>query len=137
MQPSFAEIAARAAPILTRSAGATYLILFGSVARGRFHALSDVDLAVGGPLAADSLRLLERDLELSLGRPTQVVSIAKAPPALRARIFREGLVLWERDHEARVRDHARAIVDYLDYEDLESLYLSRVRARALGGRDGR
>lgn len=138
MKPVFDTLGSKVAPILARVSAATYLILFGSVARGQDHARSDFDLAVGGHLAVGDRFSLERDLELALGRPTQVVSVDGAPPALRARIFREGLVLWEQDREARVRDHARAIVDYLDYQTFESLYLSQVRARGLAGpRDGR
>lgn len=134
----FDTLGSKVAPVLARVPGVTYQILSGSVARGQDHARSDVDLAVGGHLVVGDRLLLERDLELALGRPTQVVSVVGAPPALRARIFREGFVLWEHDREARVRDHARAIVDSLDYQAFESLYPSRVRARGLAGpRDGR
>jgi predicted nucleotidyltransferase len=116
----------------------TYLILFGSVARGDAHDRSDVDLAVGGNLDARDLLQLELDLERALGRPTQLVTVSRAAPALRARIFRDGIVLWERDRAARVRDHARAIVEYLDYQPVEAIFLSRVRARVLGDvRNGR
>lgn len=132
------ELRAAVAGIASRSPCVAYVIVFGSVARNRAHERSDVDLAIGGDLELPERLSLERDLERAIGRTVQVTPVAGASPALRARIFRDGVVDWERNRERRVRDHERAIIDYLDYEPVESLYLARVRARVLGGpADGR
>lgn len=98
----------------------TYALLFGSVARGEDHARSDVDLAIGGEVARVDLLTLEHRIEGAIGRPLQVVGVAYVPVALRYRIFRDGVILFERDHPARVRDQSRTMVEYGDYRFVES-----------------
>jgi len=101
-----------------RYPGLAYAVLFGSAARGTAHARSDVDVAVRGVTGWERLGL-EADLADAVGAPVQVVPLDDAPPALRYRVFRDGIVLQERDRGARVHDQTRAVLDYLDYRPLE------------------
>jgi len=102
--PSYAEIrarqlaahraravaAARAAAALAVPAGAR-LLVFGSLAEGRFHRDSDLDLALDGPpallpeLAEAVAALVER-----AGLAADVVQLDQAPPRLLARIREHG-----------------------------------------------
>lgn len=99
--------------------GVEYALLFGSMARGTAHPTSDIDIAVSGVDSQDEASGLALNLERILGREVQVVRIPSAPIALRFRIFRDGRLLFERDRAARVRDQARAIVEYLDFRPVE------------------
>ncbi len=86
--------AKRAARLLVERHGVRKVVLFGSLAWGRFQATSDVDLAVHGleperffPAAADLYREISVPIDLKL--------ISECPPVLRGRIAEEGVVLFE------------------------------------------
>jgi len=116
--------------------------LFGSMARGDAGPLSDVDVAVLlDPSVPPEARLdiataLVEHLERLCGR-VDLVLIDEAPPALRHRVFREGLLLFERDVRRRVAFEVRAIQEYLDFQPLAEVYDRALIARAAGGRLGR
>ncbi len=77
-----------AAHLLRERHGATDIWLFGSLAGGRVHAASDVDLAVSVRIAdyfvalAELAELLDADVDL--------VELPTAAPSLAARILAEG-----------------------------------------------
>lgn len=76
-----------------RARGAVSVRLFGSLARGRTPGVhSDFDLAVEGLPSNAYLGSLGTLLQL-LPLPVDLVELASAPPALRERILREGLVI--------------------------------------------
>jgi predicted nucleotidyltransferase len=116
--------------------------LFGSTARGDAGPLSDVDVAVLlDPAVPPEARLevaaaLAEDLERKCGR-VDLVLLEEAPPALRHRVFREGLLLCERDARRRVAFEARAIQEYLDFQPLAEIYDRALIARAAEGKLGR
>jgi predicted nucleotidyltransferase len=109
--------------VLEADARVAYALLFGSRARGSAHAESDVDLAIGlrrdTDLSALDLGDLASRLEAAAGRPVDVVLLEDAPPGLAYRIFRDGVVLVERDHRALADRKARAILEYLDFRPVE------------------
>lgn len=82
--------------------------LFGSTARGEERPGSDVDIAVfldrrERPRRLDDLPLeLEADLSSVTGREAQVVVIDWAPVDLVHRILRDGILLLDRDPNARI-----------------------------------
>lgn len=88
-----AESSARAiVPALSRAlkdAGATRVVLFGSLASGLFRMSSDIDLAVAG-LPDRVLAKLERELSLRAGRPVELANLDVASPALRTRVEQAG-----------------------------------------------
>ena len=116
--------------------------LFGSAARGEAGPLSDVDVAVLlSPSVAPETRLdvaaaLWEALERRCPRVDLVV-LEEAPPALRHRVFRDGILLIERDERRRVAFETRAIQEYLDFQYLAEIYDRALLARAAEGRLGR
>jgi predicted nucleotidyltransferase len=115
-----------------------YALVFGSRARGRSHAESDVDVALG---LADGMRPTALELgeigsrlEAAVGRPVDLVLLDEAPPGLAYRVFRDGQIILERDRRALVDRKARAILEYLDFRPIEELLARGVLAAASRGR---
>lgn len=115
-----------------------YALVFGSVAHGKSHALSDLDVAVG---IRDRRRLdvleigdIVTKLESAAGRQVDLVMLDEAPPGLAYRVFRDGQVLLERDRAALVDRKARAILEYLDFQPVEEQLTRGVLAAARRGR---
>lgn len=69
--------------------------LFGSVARGVARAGSDVDIAVGGCLAAGFYRLAAK-LERALGLPLDLVDLDRAPRDFAEEVRRTGQCIHAR-----------------------------------------
>ena len=115
-----------------------YALLFGSAARGIGHAGSDLDVAIGlepgASLAPRDIGLLTTNLEQAAGRAVDVIILNEASPALAYRVFRDGIVLFERDHRALADRKARAILDYLDFRPLEAIAVRGALAAAARGR---
>ena len=123
--------------VLRRDERIQYALIFGSFARGTDHAGSDLDVAIGGltqPLDALALGDLIGRLESATGRTVDLVSLDETPPSLAYRIFRDGIVVLERDSKALARRKARAVLDYLDWKPVEDLFAS---ATTPGTRRGR
>lgn len=100
------------------SHGASAVYLFGSVARGTNRPTSDVDIGVllaQSPSGFSGLKLdLEGSLETALGQRAQVVVMNKAPVDLIHRILRDGRLVFEGDHRARVAFEVKARSEYFD-----------------------
>lgn len=109
--------------VLLRDERIAYALIFGSVARGTNHALSDVDVAIGirdgVELPFDDEMHLLALLESAVHRRVDLVILNRAPVALAYRVFRDGRVLFERDRAARVERQSRAILEYLDFKWVE------------------
>jgi len=116
----------------------SYALVFGSRARGSALAESDLDLAVGFSagvrLEPHELGDLVSTLERAAGRTIDLLLLDEAPPAVAYRVFRDGLVVLDRDHLALVERKTRAILDYLDFRPLEDVAVRGVLAAASHGR---
>lgn len=110
-----------------RCVAAVYL--FGSHAKGTGDGESDVDVGVlyrtsprstldAGPLD------LEADLERELLRPVDLVLLNRAAVDLRARILREGRLVFEGDPSARVRFEVSTRKEAFDFEPVLRQYRS-------------
>lgn len=93
--------------------------LFGSRARGRERAGSDVDLGIllrdDPPPTLEGLRLdLQDDLAGALGRPVDLVVLNRAPADLVHRVLRDGELLIENDPSRRVRFEVARRAEYFD-----------------------
>ena len=77
---------------LLRAAGARRVWLFGSLASGMPHAMSDVDLAVDGLSSAAYFDVLASLMTL-FGTRVDLVTLEDAPGSLRERILESGLEL--------------------------------------------
>lgn len=97
--------------------------VFGSTARGDATQKSDVDLGIlfhqtpastlhGQPFD------LAADLERRLGVPADVVVLNSAPPDLRIRVLREGVLAVEHDRSARIRFEVATRNEYFDLEPI-------------------
>jgi len=86
--------AARAARLLVEHYGVRRVVLFGSLAWGRFRSTSDVDLAVSG-LAPERFFRAAGDLDREISVPIDLKLISECPPVLQQRIESEGMVLHE------------------------------------------
>jgi len=108
--------------------GALAVYLFGSRARKTSGPQSDVDLAllyseVPTSQTLDSLPLLLKgDLEELLGLTVDVVVLNTASPDLCHRVFRDGIVLLDRDRRFRLRFEVKKRNEYLDFLPVLELY---------------
>jgi len=127
-----APIRDRLVAALDGADGLVSVYLFGSVAAGRAHRESDVDLAVlldrdlyPTPQHRFDLRLrLIGRLQSAIGRDVDLVVLNDAPPQLGRHIMTAGARLIVRDAE---RDHAHLRVTLSRAADLEP-FLRRTRA---------
>jgi hypothetical protein len=63
-----------------------------------------------------------------------LVLLDQAPPGVAYRAFRDGELLFERDHARFVERKARAIVEYLDFEPVERAFAEGALRAARNGR---
>jgi predicted nucleotidyltransferase len=111
--------------VIERDARIAYAMLFGSGARETMHVASDRDVAIGlqpgTTLGIREIGALVSDLEEAAGRPIDLVTLEDASPAVAYHVFRDGVILVERDHRALADRKARAILEYLDFRPLEEV----------------
>ena len=101
--------------------------LFGSVARGTADARSDVDVAVlyaaAPPATLEGLPLdLEGRIEQLVNRTAQVIVLNTAPAGLIHRVLRDGVLLLDRDPNARIRFEVRARNEFFDLQPVLARY---------------
>ena len=115
-----------------------YALVFGSTGRGRTHAGSDIDLAIGlepgTAVTTRDLGALTTDLEAVARQHVDLTVLDEAPDPVAYRVFRDGVVLVERNHRALAQRKARAILGYLDFRPLEAIAIRGVLAAAARGR---
>jgi predicted nucleotidyltransferase len=103
----------------------SYALLFGSAARGGTHPHSDVDIAIGTQVGHDptleELGALGAALEKAARTQVDVVLLHEAPPGLAYRIFRDGRLIFVRDVAGLKARRSRAVLDYLDFQPVETL----------------
>ena len=115
-----------------------FALLFGSAARGTAHAGSDVDVAVGlkpaTKLTALELGDLISRLERAAGHAVDLLVLNDAPSPIAYRVFRDGRLMVEKNHQALVDCKAGAILEYLDFRPVEALAVRGVLRVAAHGR---
>lgn len=106
-----------------RAGDVAAVYLFGSVARGDARPDSDIDVGVlfrtapPATLAGQPFDMAGA-LEQQLGAPVDVVVLNTAPPDLRIRVLRHGLLAVEHDRSARVRFEVATRNEYFDLEPI-------------------
>jgi len=88
--PTIEEIKEKVVPILQRY-GASRAGVFGSVARGKMHRRSDIDILVelGDDLSLLDVVRINREIEQALGRKVDLVEYETIKPLLKERILTE------------------------------------------------
>jgi len=120
------------AELLARLPEVRLAVLFGSLARGRSAARSDVDI---GLLLGEPGTKLGQEIELMLARAVRreldLVYLDDIPPLLRFQIAREGIVLLERTPHLWSNFRAQAMVDWWEWSEvagrIQAAALSRLR----------
>ncbi|MDM7275043.1 MAG: glycosyltransferase [Thermoprotei archaeon] len=104
--------------------------LFGSRARGSWGEDSDYDIAVlfGRPDVSviDEIKLamkLARELKVPPDK-VDVVAVDKADTILKARILKEGIPIYEKSREFRVKWERREYLEILRQTDLHAIYIN-------------
>ncbi|MBN1287476.1 MAG: nucleotidyltransferase domain-containing protein [Anaerolineae bacterium] len=120
------------------------LYLFGSRAGGKPHLHSDIDVAVLLPYSMDKGERFRRrltligELEPRLGAPLDLLVLNDTPSYLAFRVFRDGVLLFERDHGARIDFQVRTMSLYYDekyYRDYHlRRFIERVKEQGFGYR---
>ncbi|MGH2821936.1 MAG: type VII toxin-antitoxin system MntA family adenylyltransferase antitoxin, partial [Thermoleophilaceae bacterium] len=120
--------------------GVVSAYLFGSQATGRTGPLSDIDLAIYvDPRASadhrDAIQILlaNRAAEALDSGEIDVVLLNEAPPLLRHRSIKDGILLVERDPVARVRLETEGLLYYLDTSPLRATLAEGRRRRIAEG----
>ena len=110
--------------------------LFGSVARGDDGPTSDVDVGIvlaAGPArdmaALENVGSLHADLERRLRRDVDLAVLNDASPDLLHRVLRDGLLVHESDHAARIGFEVKARNDFFDMQPAINLYRRTVLGR--------
>lgn len=140
--PAVDSVATRLQALLALESDVEFAYLFGSVAKGRPRAASDVDVAVhlGGHRSRS--RRVEQGLEIearaerALGRAVQVVVLNDAPLELRFNVLAHGILLSARDDAARRRFYVDTGRRYYDMAPARDLFRRKQRERIRKGTFG-
>lgn len=130
--------------LLEKEQGIGFAYLFGSVAKGRTHSGSDVDVAVWfdksrpepGPWATRATELAAT-LEKELRCPVDVVELNTAPPALRHNVLSHGQLIMSRDNSARRQFYVRHAQEWYDMKPMRDLFARAMSRRIQDGSFGR
>lgn len=117
--------------------GIIAVFLFGSHAKNRSHARSDVDLAIlfdkntaskaldrSLKMTCDLMKLLNRD-------KIDVVTLNTANPVLKSQVYKYGLQLFCKDPIEAIRFKARAFLEYLDIQPIRRICEIAIKQKAL------
>ena len=94
MNSDIQRIKEKISPVL-RKAGVSRSSLFGSFARGKNNATSDVDILIEPPHGMSLIDLvgLQMEVEQALGRKTDLVTYKALSPYLRENVLREAITI--------------------------------------------
>jgi hypothetical protein len=116
--------------------------LFGSAARGEGGPLSDLDVALlfaestPAPRRLDLAAAVAEEAERLTKAAVDIVILNDAPPALRHRVIRDGLLLCASDERRRVAFESRSIAEFMDFQPVIDRYDRHLFERAREGRIG-
>jgi uncharacterized protein len=109
--------------------------VFGSEARGTAGAASDLDVALlfDSPpvpgLLGDALSI-EGELERHIGRRVEIITLNTAPVDLVHRVFRDGVLVLDRDPRKRIRFEVAKRNEFFDLQPVLQEYRRAARPRS-------
>lgn len=122
------EILKRVTDILVRDDNIIFAYLYGSLAKGKYHKFSDIDIGVylrdPTPEKYSNIYLLFPE---NLGRNVDITLLNDAPPLLRYDIIKHGILLFSKDEKDRKNFVFHTLVEALDIKEA----LERCRKRRL------
>src|SRR5699024_205366 len=109
-------------------------ILFGSVAKQRATAGSDLDIAVAGPepLTATGKQKLIEELASAFGRPIDLIDLQKISGTLLHQILTKGKLLFCRDHLLYAQIINKMLFNQADMMPYHNRILKERRERWIG-----
>ena len=117
-----------------------FAYIFGSRARGKATALSDVDIALFVDKASFSpdrkLELIELLIDLLKTDEIDLVILNDAAPSIVHSVVKDGRLLFSRDEKRRVKFIAQAQKEYMDMEYYRRKYFNKLKERIKEGKFG-
>lgn len=124
--PSIGEIKDRLSPIL-KDEGLELVLAFGSVASGKVHKQSDIDLAFLFDRPVDILRLTNRVIKLLHTDNVDIVDLKRASPILRFSAAKNGRLLYEKMPGVFNMFYSLAFRMYIDTKKLRDAQAITIR----------
>ena len=124
--PRLGDIEQKVGEVLARYPEVTLAILFGSLAAGRAHPNSDLDLAVLAmtPLNAQARIDMMGDLALAFGRPVDLIDLSRTHCPLLQQILTRGRLILCKD-----RSQYAEVIRRMAYEEADVMpYYRRILA---------
>jgi predicted nucleotidyltransferase len=124
--PRLGDIEQRIGEVLTRYPAVTLAILFGSLAAGRAHSNSDLDVAVLAttPLTSQARVNMMGDLALAFGRPVDLIDLSRTHCPLLQQVLTRGRLVLCKD-----RSQYAELIRRMAYEEADFMpYYRRILA---------
>lgn len=136
MAPGHGALVDEARAALAGDSRVRFAYLFGSEAQGTAGAGSDVDVAVWTEPRFDLMQLgeLAEGLQRRMGKRVDLVDLWGAPPVLAREVTRDGIVIADRDRDARLAFELEALRRYEDTRPLRAAQQLLIKERLAHGR---
>ncbi|ABL79131.1 type VII toxin-antitoxin system MntA family adenylyltransferase antitoxin [Thermofilum pendens] len=130
--PKAGKDAETIARVLSNRSNVVFAYIFGSRAKGQARCRSDIDVAVytRGEASWKHLVELKNELEDALGLDVDLVHLNEAPLTLAYEVVSTGVLVLDRDSEARAEYEVKVLKQFLDMKPrLEEYYEELFRQR--------
>lgn len=111
--------------------------LFGSVAAGKEHERSDVDMAVLFDESVKKERYFEKkmsiadDISRRLDKNADIIILNEADAFLKFQVFKNGVRVYEREDRSEHNFEAKALLEYFDFlpirQRMEEALIKRIK----------
>ncbi|MGQ4915431.1 MAG: type VII toxin-antitoxin system MntA family adenylyltransferase antitoxin [Candidatus Asgardarchaeia archaeon] len=111
--------------ILKEDNSIIFAYLYGSVARGKEHKFSDIDIAIffKPPVDKNYRRFLSKIVSIEeKDKEIDVCVLNESPPLLRYNVIRDGILLVDKDPKLREEFVYRTLIEALDFKEVIKRY---------------
>ena len=125
------EVKTRMVEKLIQKVYPSFVILYGSFAKGTVRGESDIDLAFFGDKRLSAYERFDLANELAMigGRDVDLVDIRDADAVLAVQIFAHGIPLYIRDENEYLRQRMRAFSMYADFNERLAPVMEAIKSR--------